>query len=71
MKQSRRQQLEVALWADKEARARSPEDRAALEYDRARKRIRKVRDAGERDAHWRVLERALSEFSERFGGDRR
>lgn len=71
MTRARRQQLEARLWAEKEQRARSLEDKAALEYDRVRKHIRKVRDAGERDAHWRALEEALAGFSKRFGGDGR
>lgn len=70
-RRTRSERLESQHWAEREQLARAPEDKVAVEYDRARKNIRKVRDPGKQDGHWRALVQALAEFNRRFGGDGR
>lgn len=62
-RRTRFQALEQRLWDQKRRDARSPADRAALEFDLARKTISRLRDAVERDREWERLASILRGFN--------
>lgn len=52
----------AAVWHGKQATARTPIDRAALEFDRVRCRIKAIRDPVAQDAEWTRLADLLHTF---------
>lgn len=57
----------AAVWHGKQAIVRAPIDQAALEFDRVRVAIKRIRNPVEQDAEWVRLAEVLREF----GGDSR
>lgn len=63
----RRAELERVLWERKRRDARTPGERAAVEWDLARKLIAQIDNDATRTDRWKRLTRVVSDFNATFG----